>query len=246
MAHPIFPHPAMARLPRLILPNLPHVVIQRGNDNQTIFRDDEDHRRFLGWLRESAKAYRVAIHAYVLMPNHLQLLATPADEEGLAAMMQKVGRLYVPWFNNKYGRSGTLFQGRFRTSVVDPQEYFLTCVRYIELHPVRSQLAYTPLDYPWSSYPHHAGVRPDPLVTDHALYWGLGNTPFQREAAYIGLAEQGLGSEELALIDTALAKGWPVASHAFKAELERKTKRQILPAKRGRPFKSKATEPAAE
>src|SRR5690349_12443373 len=110
----------MARQPRLVLPDQPHHIIQRGNDNQIIFRDDEDYRRFLEWLRESAKFYRVAIHAYVLMPNHLHLLATPSDEEGLAAMMQKVGRLYVPWFNNKYGRSGTLFQGRFRTSVIDP------------------------------------------------------------------------------------------------------------------------------
>jgi len=232
----------MARLSRLILPQLPHVVIQRGNDNQTIFRDDEDYRRFLGWLRESAKAYGVAIHAYVLMPNHLQLLATPADEEGLAAMMQKVGRLYVPWFNNKYGRSGTLFQGRFRTSVVDPREYFLTCVRYIELHPVRSQLAASPLDYPWSSYPHHTGVQPDPLITDHVKFWELGNTPFQREAAYNELVQQGLNSQELQTLDGALLKGVPLGSHAFKLDLERKTKRQILPAKRGRPFKVKAPE----
>ena len=229
----------MARLPRLILPNLPHVVIQRGNDNQTIFREDEDYGRFLGWLRESAKAYRVAIHAYVLMPNHLQLLATPADEEGLAAMMQKVGRLYVPWFNNKYGRSGTLFQGRFRTSVVDPQEYFLTCVRYIELEPVRSQLAGTALDYRWSSHSHHAGVQADALITDHVKFWELGNTPFQLEAAYNELVQQGLAMRELETLDGALLKGAPLGSHAFKLELERKTKRQILPAKRGRPFKVK-------
>jgi putative transposase len=175
---------------------------------------------------------------WVLMPNHLILLATPGDEDGLALMMQKAGRHYVPWFNAKYGRTGTLFQGRFRTSLVDAANYLLAASRYIELHPVRSQLAVAPVDYPWSSYAHHAGVHPDPLVTDHALYWGLGNTPFQREAAYIGLAEQGLGSHELELIDTALAKGWPVASHAFKLDLERKTKRQILPAKRGRPFKA--------
>jgi putative transposase len=233
----------MARQPRLILPFQPHLIVQRGNDNQVIFREDEDYQQFLGWLRECARLYKVAVHAWALMPSHLYILATPADEEGLALMMQKAGRHYVPWFNHKYARSGTLFQGRFRTSLVDAASYLLTASRYIELHPVRSQLAAAPLDYPWSSYAHHAGVRSDPLVTDHALYWGLGNTPFQREAAYIGLAEQGLGADELALIDTALAKGWPVASHAFKAELERKTQRQILPAKRGRPFKAK--EPAA-
>ncbi len=232
----------MARQPRLILPNEPHLIIQRGNDNQVIFRDDEDHRRFLEWLRESARFYRVAIHAYVLMPNHLHVLATPSDEEGLAAMMQKVGRLYVPWFNNKHGRSGTLFQGRFRTSVIDPDAYFLACIRYIELNPLRNQLAFDPLDYPWSSYAHHAGVRPDPLITDHAKYWELGNTPFQREAAFIELAQQGMSGLELDTINAAVLKGAPLGSHAFKVALEHRTKRQVLPAKRGRPFKVKAAE----
>lgn len=232
----------MARQPRLILPNEPHLIIQRGNDNQVIFRDDEDHRRFLEWLRESAKFYRVAIHAYVLMPNHLHVLATPSDEDGLAAMMQKVGRLYVPWFNNKHGRSGTLFQGRFRTSVIDPDAYFLACIRYIELNPLRNQLAFDPLDYPWSSYAHHAGVRPDPLITDHAKYWELGNTPFQREAAFIELAQQGMSGLELDTINAAVLKGAPLGSHAFKVALEHRTKRQVLPAKRGRPFKVKAAE----
>ena len=232
----------MARQPRLILPHEPHLIVQRGNDNQLIFRDDEDHRRFLEWLRESAKFYRVAIHAYVLMPNHLHVLATPSDEDGLAAMMQKVGRLYVPWFNNKYGRSGTLFQGRFRTSVIDPDAYFLACIRYIELNPLRSQLAFEPLDYPWSSYAHHAGVRPDPLITDHAKYWELGNTPFQREAAFIELAQQGMSGQELDTINAAVLKGAPLGSHEFKVALEHKTRRQILPAKRGRPFKVKAAD----
>ena len=232
----------MARQPRLVLPDQPHHILQRGNDNQPIFRDDDDHRRFLEFLRESAKFYRVAIHAYVLMPNHVHLLATPADEDGLAAMMQKVGRLYVPWFNNKYGRSGTLFQGRFRTSVIDASAYFLACVRYIELNPQRNQLAFDPLEYPWSSYAHHAGVRPDPLITDHAKYWELGNTPFQREAAYIELAQQGMSGQELDAINAAVLKGTPLGSHAFMLELERKTKRQILPAKRGRPFKVKPAE----
>jgi putative transposase len=153
-----------------------------------------------------------------------------------------VGRLYVPWFNNKYGRSGTLFQGRFRTSVIDPDAYFLACIRYIELNPLRSQLAFDPLDYPWSSYAHHAGVRPDPLITDHAKYWELGNTPFQREAAFIELAQQGMSGQELDTINAAVLKGAPLGSHAFKVELEHKTKRQILPAKRGRPFKVKAAE----
>jgi putative transposase len=182
------------------------------------------------------------VHAYALLPGQVILLATPADEEGLALMMQKVGRHYVPWFNGKYGRSGTLFQGRFRTALVDAVHYLLACSRYLELAPVAAQLASGPLEYCWSSYAHHAGVRADPLVTDHMLYWGLGNTPFQREAAYTELVQQGYGSDEGELIGSALAKGSPVGSHAFKADLEKKTQRQILPAKRGRPFKVKQVE----
>jgi putative transposase len=230
----------MARFPRLVLPHQPHHVVQRGNDRRLIFREAEDYQRFLGWLKESARFYRVAIHAYVLMPNHLHLLATPIDDEGLAKTMQKVGRFYVPWFNNKYERYGGLFQGRFRTSLVDSERYFLTCSRYIELNPVRAQLALAPLDYPWSSFAHHAGVRPDPLVTEHSLYWALGNTPFQREAAYLDLIEQGISTDELDSINISVLKGQPLGSDAFKAELERATQRQILPAKRGRPFKTPA------
>jgi putative transposase len=235
----------MARQPRLILPRQPHLILQRGNDNQTIFRDDEDHARFHGWLQECARLYRVAVHAWVLMPNHVILLATPDDEDGLALMMQKVGRHYVPWFNAKHGRSGTLFQGRFRTSLVDASSYLLAASRHLELAPVATRLVQEPAGYRWSSYAHHAGIRPDALVTDHMLYWGLGNTPFQREAAYTDFVQQGAGREEEELIGTALAKGWPVGSHAFKTELEKKTRRQILPAKRGRPFKAKSTEAEA-
>jgi putative transposase len=227
----------MARQSRLIVPNQPHHVLHRGNDNQLIFRDDEDHARLLGWLKEAARFYKVAVHAYALLPTHLHLLATPADGTGLALMMQKLGRLYVPWFNQKYQRSGTLFQGRFRTSLVETDKYFLASSRYIELAPVRAQLAAEAGDYPWSSYRHHAGVRPDAAVSDHSLYWALGNTPFQREAAHTEYVQQGIPDDEFKHIDQAIAKGWPLATEAFKLDLERKTQRRILPAKRGRPFK---------
>jgi putative transposase len=227
----------MARLPRLVLPNQPHHVIQRGNNRQIIFRDEDDFPRFLGWLKDSAKFYGVAVHAYVLMPNHLHLLATPSDHQALALMMQKVGRLYVPWFNKKHERTGGLFEGRFRTSLVDTERYFMVCSRYIELNPVRAHLVANAIDYPWSSYPHHAGIRQDSLVSDHSLYWALGNTPFQREASYTEMVQQGITDEEVEQISLAVNKGWPLADHSFKVALERKTDRRILPAKRGRPFK---------
>ena len=227
----------MARLPRLILPNQPHHVIQRGNDRQLIFREPEDYQRFLGWLRESAREFGVAIHAYVLMPNHLHLLATPRDATGLAQTMQRVGRFYVPWFNNKYERVGGLFQGRFRTSLIDSERYFMICSRYIELNPVRARMVDEPREYRWSSYAHHAGVQPDPLVTDHALYWALGNTPFQREAAYIEMVQLGMSPDELRTINLAVLKGWALGSNDFKSILQQQLQRQVLPAKRGRPFK---------
>ncbi|SFB69621.1 transposase [Massilia yuzhufengensis] len=228
----------MARLPRLIIPKQPHHILQRGNNRQPIFREDEDYQRFIAWLKEAARFYQVAIHAYVLMPSHLHVLATPADAAGLALMMQKLGRFYVPWFNSKYERSGGLFEGRFRTSLIDTEHYFLACSRYIELAPLRANLVASPLDYPWSSYAHHAGVRSDGVVTDHLLYWGLGNTPFQREAAYTDLVMQGIAQDEVDFISNAVLKNQPLGSDAFKAELERKTSRQILPAKRGRPFRA--------
>jgi putative transposase len=228
----------MARQPRLILPKQPHHIVQRGNDRQLIFREPDDYARFLGWLREASRFYRVAIHAYALLPTHLHLLATPETEEGLAAMMQKLGRFYVPWYNNKYGRAGGLFEGRFRTAVVDTDRHFLMCSRFIELAPVREGQALEPASYPWSSYPHHAGLQPDSTITDHALVWALGNTPFQREAAWIDLVQQGIAADELEHIAASVQKGQPLGSQAFKQELERKTQRRILPAKRGRPFKT--------
>ena len=227
----------MARLPRLIVPSQPHHILQSGNDGLLIFRDSEDYQRFLLWLKESARELKVAIHAYVLMPNHLHLIATPSTEQALAQMMQRLGRYYVPWFNAKYQRSGTLFHGRFKTALIEAERYLLLCSRYVELNPVRSQLVLDPLEYAWSSYHHHAGVRPDPVITDHASYWALGNTPFQREYAYIELAKVGLTQSELAVVEAAVLKGWPLGSDAFKAELQQNSPIQVIPAKRGRPFK---------
>jgi putative transposase len=230
----------MARLPRLVVPHQPHHVIQHGIDRQSIFRDADDHTAFLRWLREAAKQFKVAIHAYVLMPNHLHLLATPSDEAGLGRMMQWIGRHYVPYFNQKYGRTGTLWQGRYKAAVIDAEPYFMTCSAYIELNPVRAGLAFGPEDYPWSSYAHHVGTKSDPVITDHALYWALGNTPFGREAAYRSLMEQGLTANEVLAVTEATRKGWALGSDNFKKHLEKTVNRRVRPAKRGRPAKDPA------
>lgn len=233
----------MARLPRLIVPGQPHHVIQTGNNDQLIFHATEDYQSFLDWLRAAAKQYKVAIHAYALMPNHLHLLVTPADADGLGQMMQWLGRYYVPYFNQKYQRSGTLWNGRYKTSLIDAEQYFMDCCRYIEFNPVRNGMVARAQDYPWSSYGHHAGLRADKLIIDHAKFWELGNTPFEREAAYLALSEPPLSAAEVAHISQALLKGWPLGSEQFQRVLQQRVKRQVLPAKRGRPFKA---QPAAE
>ncbi len=227
----------MARLPRLVIPHQAHHIVQRGNNRQPVFRDGSDYLAFLGWLREAAKQFKVAIHAYVLMGNHVHILATPADEIGLGRMMQWVGRYYVPYFNQKYERVGTLWQGRFKASVIDSEHYFMTCCRYIELNPVRAGIVSNAAEYPWSSYAHHVGMRSDPLISDHPLYWALGNTPFQREAAYKEMVEQVLTEDDIHYLNTALLKGWALGSEQFKMALEKQTERRVRPAKRGRPSK---------
>jgi len=228
----------MARLPRLIVPHQPHHVIQRSVDGVTAFRDDADYSAFLGWLHEAAKRFKVAIHAYALLPGQINLLLTPSDKLGMGKMMQWVGRQYVPYFNVRYRRSGTLWQGRFRATVLEAPRYFITCSCYIDLCPVYAAHAAVPEAYQWSSYGHHAGIKSDPLITDHALYWSLGNTPFEREAAYRRLAEQGVSQAEIEALNNATLKAWAHGSEKFKLELESKGNRRLSPAKRGRPAKS--------
>jgi putative transposase len=228
----------MARTARLIVPNQPHHIIQRGNNRQQIFRDDDDFRKFSGWLLDAARLFKVAVHAYVLMDNHIHLLASPSDEIGLARMMQWIGRHYVLYFNRKHGRTGTLWEGRYKTSVIDSDNYFLACCRYIEMNPVRAGLTADPAAYPWSSYAHHAGVKPDPLINDHPLYWALGNTPFAREAVFKALAAQALTTEEIEFMDRALLKGKPLGSDEFQIVLEKRTNCRVRPGKRGRPVKN--------
>ncbi len=227
----------MARLPRLVISHQLHHIIQRGNDGKVIFADAADYTIFLGWLRQASTQFGVAIHAYVLMPDHLHLLATPADENGLGKMMQWLGRHYVPYFNAKYHRSGSLWQGRYKATVIEAASYFLRCSLYIESNPARAAITTEAVEYPWSSCQHHMGMKTDPLVTDHPLYWNLGNTPFQREAAYKERMQQALPNSEIAAMTAATLKGWLLGSDRFKAEMAKLTDRRVEPVKRGRPSK---------
>ncbi|MFY8117776.1 MAG: transposase [Roseateles sp.] len=227
----------MARLPRLVVPGLPHHLIQRGHNRQPIVLDDEDRRQFLALLREAAINQRVAIHAYVLMDNHLHLLATPETPEGLSRMMQSLGRRYVATFNQRHGRSGTLWEGRFRAAPLEAERHLLACMRYIELNPQRAGWLMEPGSYAWSSGPQHLGHRRDPLITEHPLFWALGNTPFEREAAWRAWLEQGASPEELRALGDSALKGWPLGSAGFLQALAEGSERPVAPRQRGRPRK---------
>lgn len=227
----------MARLPRLVLPGQPHHIIQRGNNRQAIFVDDKDRQHFLDTLRECALTHQVAIHAYVLMDNHVHLLTTPQQVDGLSRMMQSLGRRYVGWFNHRHGRSGTLWEGRFRAALIEGERHLLACARYIELNPLRAGMGVDAGAYPWSSCAHHLGRRRDPLVNEHPMYWALGNTPFEREAAYRELLEQGLSDEEVGALTASALKGWPLGSASFLQGLAAQVDRPMAPRSRGRPRK---------
>jgi putative transposase len=155
----------MARLPRLTLPAYPHHVIQRGNNRQPIFASNANYEDLLVLLSENATRFGVAIHSYVLMSNHFHLLATPSTADGLPQMMQAVGRRYVRHFNDTQGRSGTLWEGRYKSTLIQTERYLLACMVYIDLNPVRAGLVALARDYPWSSHGHYIGLRSDPLVT---------------------------------------------------------------------------------
>jgi len=226
----------MARLPRLTLPGYPHHVIQRGNNRQAIFASVADYQTLLDLLGENAKKFDVAIHAYVLMSNHFHLLVTPQTRDGLPKMMQAVGRRYVRYFNDAQKRSGTLWEGRYKSTLIQSDRYLLACMVYMDLNPVRAGLVAQALDYPWSSHAHYIGLRSDRLIAPHPLVWELGNTPFAREAAYAELVKAGIGTaQQTALTDSTLG-GWALGEPDFLADLQKKVQRRASKRLAGRPI----------
>lgn len=235
----------MARLSRLTLPGMAHYVIQRGNNLQTIFEDAQDYEAMKELLREMARRFQVDLHAYVLLPAQFHVLATPELEEGLPLFMQSVGRSYVRYFNNRHGRSGTLWEGRYRSTVLEAPAYLLPCMVVVETQPVVEGLAVLPQDYPWSSYAHNAGLQQDSLVRSHAQYWALANTPFAREAAYQRTVEHGVSAAVAEEVLAAASKGWALGSPDFVAQLQHQTERRLTRRRPGRPVQP-GTDAAAQ
>jgi putative transposase len=225
----------MPRRVRFNLRDVPQHIIQRGNNRQATFFAEEDYRFYLDRLLEASRKYQCSIYAYVLMTNHVHLLASSERSYGLSLMMQHVGRYFVRYINRVHRRSGTLWEGRFRASLVDRETYFLRCCRYIECNPVRAHMVSTPGSYKWSSYPCHAFSVPDNLVTMHEQYDRLGVTPEDRQRAYQDLFRTELASSELGEIRDTANSGWPLGSDRFKDEIEHALKCAVRPPKRGRP-----------
>jgi putative transposase len=225
----------MARLPRLTLPGYPHHIIQRGNNRQVVFMDDHDRRTFLNILEEYARREKVAVHAYVLMSNHVHLLVTPETATGVPQMMQSVGRRYVRYFNQRHGRTGTLWEGRYKSTLIQAERYLLACMVYLDLNPVRAHLVSQPEDHPWSSHAHYIGRHSDRLVTPHPLYWEMGNTPFAREAAYADLVRHGNTPAEVDVVRAATSGGWALGDAEHMDKLRKDTPRRLSPGKAGRP-----------
>ena len=225
----------MARLPRLVVAGQVHHVLQRGHNAQPVFVDDEDRQLYLRALQEAARAHAVQVHAYALLGHEVQLLLRPGAEAALSRTMQAVGRRYGAAFNRRHGRSGTLWEGRFRASVVQAGTHVLQCMLLIDALPARHGLAASPQAGRWASAPHRLGLRRDPLVTDPEEFWRLGNTPFEREAAYAALLMQGLEEAEVQRIQDAAAKGGALGSPEFLAETAAQSGRAVRPRVRGRP-----------
>lgn len=225
----------MARLPRLALPEQPHYVIQRGHARGAVFVDDEDRRAYLATLHEVAAAEQVAVQAYALLDQAVHLLLTPAVATALSRTMQALGRRYVGAFNRRHGGRGTLWDGRFRATVLDGATHLLDVMRCIEQAPVRAGLVAEPLEWPWSSAAHHAGLRRDALLADAAPYWRLGNTPFDREAAYRGLLEDPLAPALAERLVEAALHGWVLGPALFVQSLQADVERPLRPRPRGRP-----------
>lgn len=236
----------MARLPRLVIPGLPLYLVLRGHHSQVLAVDDDDRRRLLALLRDAAHESRIQVHAYSLLDNELHLLLVAATAAAPAAMVQTLGRRYVPGFNRRHGRSGALWQGRFRAGIVEAGAHSLDCMCLIDnLAVIRGQ-APTPQSCLWSSAPHHVGRRHDAWLSDPAEFWALGNTPFEREAAYAARLQAGVDAPTAQRLLHAALGGWAVGSPAFLQGVEQQVARPLRPRARGRPARSPADKPVAQ
>ena len=227
----------MPRRSRIIVPNIPLHIIQRGNNRQSCFFAEEDYLFYLDWLEEYAKSTDCSIHAFVLMTNHVHILLTPERSDSAGNLMKRLGQRYVQYINRTYKRSGTLWEGRFRSSIIQQQEYFFSCQCYIEMNLVRAGIVEHPGEYRWSSYQVNGQGRSSDLLSPHPLYLSLGRTDTERQTAYRELFRYELESGEIDKIRKATNGNFALGNNRFKEEISEMLGRRVTPGKAGRPRK---------
>lgn len=225
----------MPRSPRIDLPGLPQHLIVRGNNRGGIFFREADRLVFLKYLGEASREDRCDVHSFVLMDNHVHLLATGNGPMSLSRMMQDVGRRYVKYVNSAYGRTGALYEGRFKSSLVETSSYLLTCMRYIELNPVRARMVRSPEEFQWSSFRQNASGDPTGLISAHPEYLALGADRVRRGMAYVSLFEGGIRESDLAAIRASGRMGRALGGERFCAALESTLRRPVRVVRQGRP-----------
>lgn len=225
----------MARLPRLSIAGQLHHVLWRGNGSLTVFVDEEDRQTFLHLLTQQTHLQGLALHAWALMPTHLHLLLTPEHAKGLSTALQAVGRVYVPYYNRRHGHRGTLWEGRFRSTVLEAARWMLPAMIWLDTHPYRSGWSTEPGAHLYTSAAHYLGLRHERALSTPPQYWALGNTPFAREAAYRTILEQGLDESSIHTLTQAALKAWVLGSPQFVAELQKNAARRLTQTQPGRP-----------
>ncbi len=225
----------MARLPRYYIKNQPQHIIQRGINGNKIFIQDDDYENYYEWLQIAADFYKLKIHAYIFMPDHVHLLASPGSESSISKTLQSLGRNYVQYYNRNYDNNGTLWEGRYRATILDSKDYLLACSQFIETNSVRKGMTKHPKDHFWSSYGYNAKGEEDPLISEHRVYKALGNDPKERIKSYRERFKKPLCCEQESLIYNSTMKGWALGNDKFIAKLEKTCNRRATPLPRGRP-----------
>jgi putative transposase len=225
----------MPRKPRFYLPHVPVHVVQRGHSRNPVFFEAQDYATYAHWLKEAAAKYQVAIHAFVLMTNHIHLLLTADEGQAISAFMQYLGRRYVPYINHKYGKSGSIWEGRYKASLVQEENYFLKVMKYIELNPVRANMVELPNHYRWSSFCHNVGNKKINFIKPHPIYMALGSNDEERYKIYKSLFEADIDKAELKRISESWQSGTPLGNDYFREKVEVELKCKVGSARRGRP-----------
>lgn len=225
----------MPRRSRIYRPGIPVHIVQRGHNRNACFFAEENYCRYKQALREGLRRYGGSLHAYCLMKNHVHLLITPFEEDSISRIIQHTGREYVSYINKTYQRSGTLWEGRHKGSLVEAETYLLTCYRYIELNPVAAYIVASPEEYLWSSYHHNGLGADDLLITEHPIYKQYGKSTAERTARYRELFQSAPGQQDIAELRECLAANQVLGSEPFRKKISKIYGRPVGRTKRGRP-----------